>query len=484
MSEKKQEQEFVSLGTAHAANALTEGATAKTWRILQNTQDLQDAAQQWRNTPKAQAQGHIFEHIEAAKFNIDALSKESDLYASVTAAEGLPHSPSDINIMRESSEKVQREVQAKSSKTAAGAITMQRNPKYKGMARLINSDKGDMARELVDQRTSGNGILKEQYKDVQDNLQSELSHEGVSSGGTTYDEAVANTDIDVAKETADKLDREAVLTDMHLSGMKAGKIGAAAGGGLSALNYARKAYKGEVGTAEAISGTAVDTAKGFATGYVTTSLSKGITHASKKYLSDTVSSSLVKSNAPAAIAAGIVSSSKSIIRYLNGDIDEKALKDEVSETAISGTFSFYYGALGQAAIPIPVVGGLVGAAVGFFVGNMLHKSGLIALGTPTIVKVARKRRQTIEAMCYTAIAQAQEMQKQIYKSTEEYQSLRNTVFEEAFSNMEDALNAWDPNQMTLALTSINDLFGKDLFFKSFEEFDNFMMDQNSGPLQL
>ena len=97
---KNQEQEFVSLGTAHVANIFTEDATAKTWRILQNTQDLKDAAQQWTNTPKAQAQGHIFEHLEAAKFNIDALSKESDLYASVTAAEGLPHAPSDINIMR------------------------------------------------------------------------------------------------------------------------------------------------------------------------------------------------------------------------------------------------------------------------------------------------------------------------------------------------------------------------------------------------
>ena len=229
---------------------------------------------------------------------------------------------------------------------------------------------------------------------MQDNLQSELSHENISSGGTTLNEAVANTDVDIAKRTADKLDRETVLTDMHQSGIKAGKIGAAAVGGISSLNYARKVYKGEVGAAEAISGTAVDAAKGFAAGYASTSLSKGFTHASKKYLSDTVSSSLVKSNAPVAIAAGIVSSSKSIIRYLNGDIDEKALKDEVSETAISGTFSFYYGAFGQTVIPIPVVGGLVGAAVGFFVGNMLHKSGLIALGTPGVVKVARERRQS------------------------------------------------------------------------------------------
>ena len=87
-------------------------------------------------------------------------------------------------------------------------------------------------------------------------------------------------------------------------------------------------------------------------------------------------------------------------------------------------------------------------------------------------------------MCYTSIAQAQEMQEQIYKTTKEHQMLRNEVFEEVFSGMTDALNAWDPDQMTQALTSINNLFGKDLFFKSFDDFDDFMMDQNSGPLRL
>ena len=110
-------------------------------------------------------------------------------------------------------------------------------------------------------------------------------------------------------------------------------------------------YKGEIELADAISNTAIDAAKGYATGYSVTFLSKGMTHLSARYLGDAAASALTKSNAPLAIAAGVVTASKAMVAYMKGDIELEELQSQINHTAITCSSSFYYGALGQAVCP-------------------------------------------------------------------------------------------------------------------------------------
>ena len=107
------------------------------------------------------AKGNLFEYIEAAKFNVDAATKGSNLTAFVTDIED-PHAAADI-LIRDNN-KVVREVQAKfsdSQNAAADSVSMQRKDKYTGMQRLIRKDD-----HYIDQATGKETTLLNKAKEL------------------------------------------------------------------------------------------------------------------------------------------------------------------------------------------------------------------------------------------------------------------------------------------------------------------------------
>ena len=167
-----------------------------------------------------------------------------------------------------------------------------------------------------------------------------------------------------------------------------------------------------------------------------------------------------------------------MVRYLNGEIDDGQLLSDVSHTAVTGATAFYYGALGQAVIPIPVVGAFIGSTVGYFVGNMLHQSGLISLGEARVVKVARERRERVAALCMTAIPLMRAHRLELEKLLTEHFAERRQLLTSAFDDLESSLVAWDADQFTVGLERVNSAFGAALPFKTFDEFDEFMKDDD------
>ena len=163
-----------------------------------------------------------------------------------------------------------------------------------------------------------------------------------------------------------------------------------------------------------------------------------------------------------------------IVSYIKGDIEKEKLFEEINHTAITTTSTLYYAGLGQAAIPIPVVGALIGASTGFFIGNMLHKSGLTALGDSRVIKEAKKRRLEIEALCEKLVPKLQESREELEKYVDTYFLDRKQKFIKSFKLLDLSLKQWDPDSYVLALEEINNQFGKTLQFKTFEEFDIFM----------
>ena len=152
---------------------------------------------------------------------------------------------------------------------------------------------------------------------------------------------------------------------------------------------------------------------------------------------------------------------------------------EISETAITGASTFYYGALGQAIIPIPIVGAMIGSTVGYFVGSMLHQSGLMGLGEVAVVKVARERRERIEAMCLESITLIRQHRLELEALLKTHFAERRQTLTQAFDGIEQSLVSWDADDFIQHLESVNQAFGKSLPFKSFDEFDIFMKDNTS-----
>ena len=451
---------------------ITQRFTERTLGIFNDANQLKQLAEKWKNVAADKSQGHIFEQLEVIKFNFDALKKDSDLFAKTTASMGMPHDKVDIVIKR--GEEIVREVQAKSCNSAARSAFALSDAEYKEMQRLAPSDQTEKIKELLRKRIDSGTLKAEDYEQTLRNIEESLKHENVSSSGTTYQEALDATDAKAAQDMADKFKLKSALTDMHESGKRAGNVGALLTGSISAATGIYSLHKGEIEVGELLSRVAVDSAKGYATGYVVTAMSKGITHSTTYFLGESVARSFARSNAPVAIAAGVVNASKSFVSYMNGDIDGEQLLDEISHTAITSTSSFYYGALGQIAIPIPVVGALVGAGVGYFIGNMLHQSGLVALGDSRIVKEAKDRRYAIQAMCLAVIPEIQKNRLELENYLESYFLQRKNEFLVSFSVLDDSLCSWNPDRFVFGLEKINNQFGTSLQFKSFTEFDLFM----------
>lgn len=475
----------------HAANLAAE---KQTQHISEQTRKVLDDADLIRKISKSrskmsaeQAQGWLLEQIEVVKFNKDALRKGSNLRAVTTDRMGMTnHEVTDVIISK--GKRPIREFQLKSGKRAASTAFMLSDPKYAKVDLVGPSDQHDNIQNLYKERTKTGTLKAKDYASAQQRLHKGIEAEGISSGGTEYSEALKATDQAQADKIASKFERSCIATEMHKSGCEAGKIGAVISGGISGVSGLVYLIQGKVETEEIIAQTVVDAAKGYTTSYVTTAISKGITHITHAGISKiageefakVTTNAFTKSNAHTALAAGIVQSGKAFVHYLNGEIDHDKLLSEVSHTAITSAGAFYYGALGQAIIPIPVVGAFVGSTVGYFVGNMLHQSGLISLGEPTVVRAARERRERIEALCMTAILLMRENRLQLELLLAQHFSKRKELLIAAFDDLETSLFDWDTDKFTTGLERVNNAFGAALPFRTFNEFDEFMKDENTS----
>ncbi len=464
-----------TLNASLLANHQTQHLTEATQRVFGDTARLRQLAIDKQNVLADKAQGWMFEQLEVIKFNTDAVRKGSRLYAATTDSLGQTnHQTTDVLISNG------KAFQLKSGNKASSSAFMLADKQYTDVNLVAPSDQTDKVQELYAKRVESGTLKAPDYQSASKRLHKGVEADNVSSGGTTYDEALKATDAKHANHVANTFETKAALSDMHQSGMQAAKIGAAFSGVSSGIGGLYQLSQGKTTTRKVAAQIIVDTSKGFATSYLTTAGSKGIVHGlAKAGVSQTTVGALTKSNAHIALAAGILKSGQSVARYLQGEIDSEQLMGEISETAITGASAFYYGALGQAIIPIPIIGAMIGSTVGYFVGSMLHQSGLIGLGEVAVVKVARDRRERIEAMCLESIPLIRQHRLELEALLKTHFAERRQLLTQAFDGMEKSLVSWDADDFTQHLESVNQAFGKSLPFKSFNEFDAFMKDKDS-----
>ncbi len=126
--------------------------------------------------------------------------------------------------------------------------------------------------------------------------------------------------------------------------------------------------------------------------------------------------SLGKGSAPAMIVTICVANATVLTRYFSGKIDGTELCKQLVKANTTLVSSGAMAVAGQALIPIPVVGMLVGG----FVGAILSETCFNILNSER-VKLARQRRIEIEKECHEFI-----------KLSEMYQNQFKEVFEQHF----------------------------------------------------
>lgn len=318
---------------------------------------------------------------------------------------------------------------------------------YEQAERLKQDGKFDIAEKKIEEA--------KKYEKISKNIRKST----VSSDESM--EARVNPEVSTAKD---------IVKLGHRAGLEQAKMGAAIGGGISIIRNCVACFNGDKEPEDAIKDVALDTGKAAAVSYGTAftgSVIKGAMQNSKNAMLQNVS----KTSLPAMLVTTTLDVGKTFKRYFSGEIDGVQCFEELGEKGVGMMSSSMFAVAFQAAIPIPVVGALVGSMVGYAFSSAYYKE---VLNVFKEAKLAHERRLRIEAECAEAIKMIREYRERLESIISEYLIDHITVFNDALNQMNTALELGDIDSFIEGNNKIINKLGKKSQFNSFKEIDDFM----------
>ncbi len=225
----------------------------------------------------------------------------------------------------------------------------------------------------------------------------------------------------------------------HQAGMNAMPTGAIIGGGVSLVTNIYECFANGKDPKKAIKHTAIATLKGGALSYGSAFASSSLGGLMQSSANKIIQS-LGKGSVPAMIVGACVANATILGRYFSGKIDKTELLKQLGKANTTLISSGAMAVAGQALIPIPVVGALVGGFVGAILSETFFNAFLKAREE---AKLARQRRIEIERECREFIKLLEAYQNQFKEVFERYFHGNVKFFNENFNNLERALYAGD-----------------------------------------
>ncbi len=256
----------------------------------------------------------------------------------------------------------------------------------------------------------------------------------------------------------------------HQAGMNAMQTGALIGGVVSCVTNIYECIANGKDPAKAIEHTALATIKGGALGYIQ-AFSSASLGGLMQSSTNKIIQSLGKGQIPVMIVSALTTNIPILCRYFSGKIDGAELLKQLGKantTLISGGAM---AVVGQALIPIPVVGALIGSFVGATLSETFFNALLKAREE---AKLARQRRIEIEKECRKIIKRLEAYQNQFKEVFEQYFHKKVKFFNESFDELERALYADDADLVIGANNKIQEGLGQKPLFNNKQECWNFI----------
>ncbi|MFE8145748.1 hypothetical protein RBA69_00585 [Brenneria goodwinii] len=262
----------------------------------------------------------------------------------------------------------------------------------------------------------------------------------------------------------------------HRAGIEGAKYGAVIGASISLLTNAFNVVQQDKALGDAVQDVVADTAKAAALGYGTASAGSAIKAALQQSEKQTLRA-IAGTSAPALAVNICLSLGSSVKRYVTGEISEADLLTEVGEKGAGMLSSGMMAALGQIAIPIPVVGAAIGGMIGYTLSSMFYQSTLEAARGAAL---SRERLQYISAIQTVARARIAKEQAILDDFTRREIPQLHRETEHLFKVIENGPH--DIDNLTFAINDYATLLGKKLQFQTMSEFEEFM--DSDRPLTL
>lgn len=294
----------------------------------------------------------------------------------------------------------------------------------------------------------------------------DLSDEAKRKAASRGEEALAKIDSQLRNASL----KNAVST-FHNAGLQGAQSSGAAALTMSGIMNAVAVIKGEKDAGEAVMDTLKAGGAGAATGYV---MSGGLTVLSQRLSQSTsqLLQTVAKSNLPGQIVTAVMVAGNTLKRYASGEIDTAEFIVELGEKGTGFAAGSYGFMVGQALIPIPVVGGVVGSMVGYALSGALY--GALTADVKG-GKLAREERLRIERECEKAAAMLKEYRTKMEALISQYLTEHITAFHEAFDVMKSALMVGDADGFISGANMITKKLGGNVQFGNMQEFDGLML---------
>ena len=131
----------------------------------------------------------------------------------------------------------------------------------------------------------------------------------------------------------------------------------------------------------------------------------------------------------------------------------------------------YSMAIGQALIPIPIVGGAVGALVGSLLTSAYYKD---LINTLKMNEIEHQERLRIIEECNKAADQTKKYREELESYLESYFLEYRECFDNALNDMHFAFKIGDADGVIAASNSITDKLGGKVNYRNVEEFKGFL----------
>lgn len=163
---------------------------------------------------------------------------------------------------------------------------------------------------------------------------------------------------------------------------------------------------------------------------------------------------------------------QSISKYVNGEINGEEFFKEIGEKGV-GLVSGAIGAIiGQAVIPIPYVG--------VFIGSMIISTACMGLyRTYSSLNEHQKKLKRVSSIASQALAEMSRQRAVLQDMIGEQFANWDEQFHLGFEEIFDATMVNDVNGISSGLDRILNVFGGAVQFKTFDEFDEFFMNEDA-----
>lgn len=317
---------------------------------------------------------------------------------------------------------------------------------------------GSSQKEWAEDRT--------RMKGLEDHIESDKS----------IDETIENikrNGIDAEKETDrgvfEKSIKNAAGT-AHEAGTEGAKNAGVTAFTISGILNCVSVIKGEKSSEDAIADMLKDGGRAAVTGYAMgggmTVISQTLSYASSDFVR-----ALAKNNIPGKVITAVIVTGDTLQKWGEGEITTQECLIQLGDKGLNMVTMGYSMTVGQALIPIPVVGGAIGALVGAMLTSRFYYGLINKLQTK---QLEHEERMRIIAECDAAAEYARVFRAELESYLDSYFKECKSCFDAAISSMQLAFAMEDEDGVIAGANDITRKLGGQVKFETVSEFKSFL----------